>query len=362
MKSIGSPYICITRHSSPLKMSAPLLSVDNFDQIQTAAWRRDARAAFAHWQSHRLLGPMQRSSFVERSNRQYAAMFGRFCAWLEAHSLGISDFEAVDLAEFLCTIDGREGRAADSTIRRYLTLLEKVLDYINLIGVRGGDASGHEPSNPARDLLVLPEYRYREPPAPVFLTHAASERYIDWVRAQEVSSWVDVRDKALRMVFLSCGTTVDEVRRVRLDDARVFEESVTQLHIRSHLAGARARVVPLASWAWSPLTAWYRLRCALVAPTDALFLTRCTDFRLDEPGDDAVSATEIYTIIQEAMQAIGHMGRRQGPQTLRHTFTARQLLAGTPKDRIAEWLGLQSTEPLAAIERQLPLRGSLRPV
>ncbi len=337
-----------------------LLANDNSEQI--ALWLRDARAAFVHWQSQRLLGPMQRSSFVARSNRQYAAMFGRFCAWLDAHSLGVADFEAGDLAEFLSTIDGREGKAADSTIRRYLTLLEKVVDHLHIIGVRPGEADGHEPSNPARDLLVLPEYRYREPPAPVFLTHAVSERYIDWVRGQEMTSWVGVRDKALRMVFLSCGTTVDEVRRMRLDDARVFEESVTQLHIRSHLAGARARVVPLASWAWPPITAWYRLRSALVAPTDALFLTRCSDFRLDEPGDDAVSSTEIYTIIQEAMQAIGHMGRRQGPQTLRHTFTARQLLAGTPKERIAEWLGLQSTEPLAAIERQLPLRGSLRPV
>lgn len=329
------------------KMSAP---------ATMAIWIESPRQAFSNWQRARLLGPNGRGSFVARSNRQYEAMFGRVCAWLESEGLAVNEMRPGDIAQFLKTIEGRDGPAADSTIRRYLTLLEKVFDHLKEIG------APVDSGNPARELLVLPDYRYREPPAPVFLDQNASRRYIEWVNLQPCFSWVGVRDKALRTIFIASGVMVDEVRRLRVTDVLITDARVTKLHIRAHLAGAHARAVPVPSWAWPVLSDWYRLRRAIIAPTDALFLTRSADFRIDEPGDSAVSSTEIYTIIQEAMVAIGHTGRRQGPQSLRHTFTARQLLAGAPKERIAEWLGLRTTESISSVERQLPFRGDIHPV
>lgn len=354
MKISCSSYIRII-----IAMSAQTMDATESEKLLITAtmdsWNTSPRRAFSDWQRARLLGSRGRGSFVARSNRQYESMFGRVCAWLESEGLSLKDMRPEDIAQFLGTIEGRGGSAADSTVRRYLTLLEKVFDYLNSI------ASPAALGNPARDLLVTPDYRYREPPSPVFLDQDASRRYIDWVNLQVCSSWVGVRDKALRTVFIASGLMVDEVRRLRVSDAVMLDAKVTQLHICSHLSGSLARVVPVASWAWPALTEWYRLRKAIVAPTDALFLTRSADFKIDDPGESAVSPTEIYTIIQEAMVAIGHTGRRQGPQSLRHTFTARQLLAGVPKDRIAEWLGLRTTESISCVERQLPFRGDIHP-
>jgi len=332
-------------------------------ELECALWRADPVRAFDIWQRRRLIGVNQRSSLDERSTRQYAAMFGRVCRWLGENDSHIVAVRPEELERFLGSIGGRGAAAADSTVRRYLALVEKVIDHLNDIGVRVDRTQGGSLDNPARDLLRLPRYRYKEPPAPVFLSQSKSERYIEWVREQPVEGWVDVRDKALRMVFLACGVTVDEVRRMRVSDAIVTDDEgeVTQLQIVGHHAGQTARVVPVAAWAWGGITRWFRLRKAMFLESDAFFLARSSDFKLAEPGLDAMSATEVFTIIQEAMVAIGHTGQRQGPQTLRHTFTVRQLLMDVPKERIAEWLGLQTTEAVTAVARQLPRRGGYSP-
>ncbi len=319
------------------------------DSIEDLAcrWKTAPVDAFADWQKSRLLGANGTTSFNERSTRQYVAMFSRFCKWLAGEGGDITRVTSEEISRFLGTVGRGDGKAAISTVRRYLSLLSKVIAHLNEQGVR-------LPSNgdPARDLLTH-AYKYEEPPAPVYLSRVASERYIQWVGNQSIRGWVDVRDKALRSVFLAAGLAVDEARRLRLSEVGVENGKVVHLHIAPHHYGQHARVVPLASWACESMTDWYGLRKAMFVSSDAFFLARSKDFKVQEPGVDAVGSTEIFTIVQAAMQAIGHTSERQGPQTLRHTLTARQLYLGIPRWRIAEWLGLHSTDGVDVVAKQI---------
>ncbi len=313
-------------------------------------WKADPVGAFTDWQKSRLLGAGGTTSFNERSTRQYVAMFSRFCKWLAGEGGDITRVTAEEIARFLGTVGRGDEKAAISTVRRYLSLLSKVIVHLNEQGARTVPKDGAK--NPAQDLLTH-SYKYVEPPAPVYLSRVASERFIQWVANQPIRGWVDVRDKALRSVFLAAGLAVDEARRLRLSEIGVENGKVVHLHIAPHHYGQHARVVPLASWACDSMTDWYGLRKAMFVSSDAFFLARSKDFKVQEPGVDAVGSTEIFTIVQTAMQAIGHTSERQGPQTLRHTFTARQLYLGIPRWRIAEWLGLQSTDGVDVVAKQI---------
>lgn len=311
-------------------------------------WLRRPNESFVEWLQLRPLG--EHSGFATRSVQQYVAMWGRFVKWLHAHSHTVVSFDAGAIEAFLRALQGRQGPPADATVRRYLMLIERVVSYLVEQGLRGA-------GNPATDLLRKPAYRYHEPKAPVFLRPALAERYTNWVMDRPIKRWTDVRDKALRCVFLSSGITVEEARCLDVEDVLLEEGCVVELRIAPQGLDHVARSVPVAPWARSALTEWTQLRASMFSPTRALFVARSVDFKIDELGTSAMSATEIFTIVQEAMLASGHQGQRQGPATLRHTFTARQLAANKDEVQVAMWLGLKSVESLDPIKRQLPRAG-----
>lgn len=328
-------------------------------------WMTDPVSAYERWIGSLTIDAAQNTRYQPKSTRQFVAMFGRFARWLIGRGLDVATFDAQHIQQFLLTIDSRGQAPARSTVRRYLAILERVCTHLNSIGVRNDPPASDDgvASNPGRELLRHNDYRFISRERPAFLTVKQSEQYIQWVIDQPNRGWVDVRDRAFRLVFLSSGPTVEDVRCLRVEDALIGENGlVCELRIRPRGVGHPARTIPVADWAQRPLTDWLELRRGLFSPSDALFLARSKDFRIDEPGVGAIGATESFTVIQEAMAAIGYMGFRQGPMTLRHSFTVRQLMAGVPKERINEWLGLSTMETVSFIEAQLPTRGGVRPV
>lgn len=328
-------------------------------------WVVDPVSAYERWIGSLTIDAAENTRYQQKSTRQFVSMFGRFVRWLTDQGLNVSNFQEQHIQQFLLTIDSRGQTPARSTVRRYLTILERVCTHLNLIGVRSDPPSSDDgtPSNPGRALLRHDDYRFISRERPAFLTVKQSEQYIRWVTEQPILGWVDVRDRAFRLVFLSSGPTVEDVRCLRVDDALTGEDGlVCELRIRPRGIGHSARTIPVADWAKKPLSDWLELRRGLYSPSDALFLARSKDFHIDEPGQSAIGSTESFTVIQEAMNAIGYMGFRQGPMTLRHSFTVRQLMAGIPKERITEWLGLSTLETVSFIEAQLPTRGGVRPV
>ena len=339
------------------KLNAPTGDNDS----SPSGWLTSPTREFEVWLGLQLIGRRQSSQFDDKSVRQYTAMFGRFCRWLGENQLNLVSFDATDFERFLSSVGNRGGeKAAPSTIRRYLKLIEKVLDYLQELGLRHDASRAGSLGNIARDLLVQPRYRANQRPAPVFLNLAQSEQYIRWVLDQPETSWTDRRDKALRLIFSACGVTVEEARQLRLSDVQVRAGEVVEFSVHAH-GFVQARHVPVATWARPTMLRWLQLRETFVVQTNAYFLARASVTLIDEPGTDAIGSTDAFTIVQEAMRAIGHDQERQGPHTLRHTFTARQLLADVPKERISKWLGLLTTETVSAVERQLPSRGGIQP-
>ena len=332
-------------------------------QERVALWVSSPVDAYELWLDSLTIDVAGNAGYQQKSKRQFVSMFGRFCRWLVLHEVTVAVFDEQHIQQFLRTVDGRGDEPARSTIRRYLTILERVCHHLNEIGVRNDKPTSEDgrPGNPAKALRRYDEFRFVSRERPAFLTYAQSERYIEWVLDRPIKGWVDVRDKAFRLIFLASGPTVEEIRGLKIEDVIEEDGLVVEMRIRPRGVGHAARTVPVAEWAKKPVSEWLALRRGLFSPSDALFLARSKDFHIDEPGCDSIGPTESFTVVQEAMVAIGYVASRQGPMTLRHSFTARQLLAGIPKERIAQWLGLATPEMVSFVEAHLPRRGGVHP-
>lgn len=327
-----------------------------------AAWKTDPAAEYARWISTQGYGAANGARYRERSIRQFSSMFGRFVRWLGGQrGIGLDTFAQADIENFFATLGKRGDTIAISTARRYLWILSAVVEHLNLIGIRHDpmDSMGTSRINPAHELSMREDYRFQEAAAPAFLTRGQDQQYIRWVKEQPVAGWVDVRDKAFRLVFIASGITLEEARRLKSTDAIESDGQVIELRIAPRGHGHYARTVPVLDWARHEISEWCHLRNGIHSPSDALFLARSTDFALDEPGASAISPTESFTCIQQAIQAVVSTTSRHGPMTLRHTFTAMQLLRGIPRNIVKEWLGLQTEDMVAAVARQIPALGEL---
>lgn len=320
------------------------------DIPEAELWAQSPRISFLKWKKS--LRPLKRE-FSPHSLEQYEAMFGAYLTWAAEHGVRVLKATSADIERFLDSRIGRNGEpAARTTRRRYLHLLNNVYEHLVEIELRI--------SNPAGHLTELNRHQAFERPAPTILPAPLAEKYIAWVSAQPQEHWCEVRDKALRLLFLASGISVLELQGLRISDVRGGTGQVPMtLNILPHNF-IDAHATPVAAFAQPILLAWIELlgqRWPLAGrPDDHVFPARYFGFGIDRPDAAAVSSVECYLIVQSAMKAIGYEHARQGPQTLRNSFIARQVAEGTPQLRITQWLGLRTLETVQRVTKMVPVR------
>lgn len=333
------------------------LTPNDLDEVPAAVmappaaqrWAENPLQAFEEWKrSQRVF----HKEYADHSVEQFRSMFSRFLIWLAARGRTLQAARPGDIDGFLASLRNRQDApAAASTRRRYLFLLHNTFQMLQHLEVR------HD--NPCEGLLELTRNQAYRRAAPAIMDAPSTRRYIAWTMEQPEESWVDVRDKALRLIFLASGITLSEARALHLPEVMADDEAsppVMGLHIRSH-GFVHERVAPVSEFAHAALRRWLQVRCGLKVPGEVLFIARAKHLaQLAAPEPHAISPMEVYTIVEQAMQAAGHCGSRRGPQTLRNSFIARMLMEGHAPDRIMQWSGLNTSESIQAIARLLPNR------
>jgi site-specific recombinase XerD len=308
-------------------------------------WQEQPELAFRAWkQSHRA----HRKEFASHSVEQYEAMFGAYLRWLGERGGDLSTATPAHVDEFIACKGGRNGKpAAATTRRRYLQLLHHVYEYLRLIEMRS--------DNPAAPLIDLSRHQAFEKPAPTLLPFSLADRYVQWSSEQpSTDHWIEARNKALRLVFIGSGITVKEAQMLSIDSVQI-DGHVVALEVPAH-GFVQPRLVPVANYAVGPLQAWIAELRRIALDCPRLFPARHFGFGCDAPEHQPLSTVECFLVIQQAMQAIGYDRRRQGPQTLRNTFIARQIWEGRQVDRIMQWAGLNSPDTVQRIAKLVPVR------
>lgn len=307
-------------------------------------WLQSPDVAFNIWKASQRVN---RKEFAPHSVEQYESMFRAYLRWLNERGVSMAHAKPEHLDLFLSSKNGRDGKpAAPTTRRRYLHLLNNVYEHIRLLELRK--------DNPVAPLIDLTRNQDYEKPAPTILAFEVADRYIRWTLAQSEGEWNELRDKALRMVFISSGLTVAEVQALHPDDC-VTDQGMTALNVDAH-GFVMARMAPVSQQGAAVLLRWKDCLKKLNPMSEHLFPARVSCFGHDEPGATAVASAEAFLIVQDAMTAIGYDKPRQGPQTLRNTFIARQLWDGKPVERIMAWCGLQTPESINRISKMVPAR------
>lgn len=314
------------------------------DASNTSAWLTSPEIAFRTWKESQRVN---RKEFAPHSVEQYETMFGAYLRWLCERGVSMQAAKPEHLDLFLSSKNGRDGKpAAPTTRRRYLHLLNKVYEHLRLLEIRK--------DNPAAPLIDLTKNQDFEKPAPTILPFELADRYIKWTLAQPQDNWNELRDKALRLVFIGSGVRVSEVQALKPADC-VTDAGITALDIRAH-GFVQARLAPVSELTAPALLAWKAKLLQMKPDAQHLFPARYFTIGHDHPDVTAVASAEAFLIVQEAMTAIGYDRARQGPQTLRNTFIARQIWDGKPVDRIMAWCGLQTSESVQKIARLVPVR------
>lgn len=318
----------------------------------------------------------------EHSLEQYAAMLAAAPTWwskVRNAAPGqaprplatLLSADAVDINDFLAS-RGRpddatkEVKASLNTQRRYLVLLDALFDHLIELGLRR--------DNPAKGLLKHPDLANPARGAPVYLPAWRVEQYISVVRAAPVQTWQQHRDRALRLIFLATGITLDEARTLRAADVYLGRpdapagdrSDAPRLNIAAH-GSVAAHSVPMPGWFLEDMRAWMKERDSLVIGTqeaaDQLERSRARSqarpafFSAQQEDGELrlLSDVDIYEIVTIPLREVGHNSSRMGPHTLRNTFAVRQMDHGVKDETIRRWMGLRTNFTLDSLRKQVPL-------
>ena len=313
-----------------------------------ALWENDPREACRRW-----LKAHEHQAYAPHSIEQYAAMTGHAAQWLaQQRGCSLLTASAQDLDALLAQLLGRGGKPASvATRKRYVAVMRVVMRHLHTLGLREDD-----PGTQLR-LAVATQLAGRQ--APRFLDEAQAQRYVDWVLAQPRRSWTDLRDAALRLIYLATGITVNESRQLLITDLRADEPVQPHVRIRA-VSAVLARSIALPDWSLPVLRAWCEAQAGLQLRRPLAFPARMRTPALRPDGGQAklepISTSEIYDTVRPAMLAAGFEDEQLGPQTLRNTYAVQQLAQATPVETLRQQMGLHTTWSIDTLRREWQAR------
>lgn len=289
--------------------------------------------------------------------------FVGFCAPVQdLHKERLQSFNPLDgisteqLQQFLITSGTGSGRkpatraeSGELSLRyawRMLHLIDRVLNF-------GCRATGRPKISTAHELLLQEPYRYantaQSTPVAETLDDAQTQRLMSHLQAFQSGlstqnvDWKDVRNAAAAALMLGSGLAPGQVRALRLQDIYVGQSSkddgLKNLPWRLTVladGSCPEHHAPVAEWAGRLLTVWLDLRESLQMNAPQVFVATASGKAWSHPACHRA----MVTLLDQA----GIDGGT--PFRLRHTFAARQLLAGHSETQVAEWMGYTDTTPM----------------
>lgn len=283
-------------------------------------WLKNPSRAYADWQGGVSAGT-DHHRFAQRSIVQHRAMLDRFHRHLGAHGVTLGDFDADHIEAFWR--DPEAATYTSATRMRYLQLLDRLCRHLVEIGVRE--------TNPAADPARNGNWSY-DRAAPLFLPEDVDARLQNLAQPREGDDVSRLRMRAIVALFLGAGVTAAEGRAAAIHDLHTSCTS-SFLHVREGRAKV-TRSVHLEPFAVPALEAWKIRRAGLPIAGDLLFALR--------PSGTPITDMSLGNIVRDAFEAIDYKAADMSPRILRNTYCRRALLAGVPRDRVTEWLGLTS--------------------
>ena len=236
--------------------------------------------------------------------------FGRF---LLTRRRTAETAEGADIAEFLASLTGGDGRhASPATIHRKSACLRSFYRHLRREGVRESDPTA---------ALSAPRRGRR---LPHVLTRGEISKLLDQPAGDNPA---DLRDRALLEVMYGCGLRASEVIGLELADVDLDAQE-----LRARGKGARERIVPVGSAAVDAVRAYLeggRPELVHGRPERQLFV----NFR-----GSMLTRQGLYKIVQRHAAQAGLEGR-MSPHTLRHTFATHLLAGGCDLRSVQEMLG-----------------------
>lgn len=250
-----------------------------------------------------------------------------------------SEVEAGDVAEFLAAQDLKR-----EMWNRYVRLLERLFDYLQLIHVAQ--------SNPARGLArKAAPAASKHNDATAWLDADQMNRVIVSLEATKTGSWKDKRNRALIAVMLGCGLRVSEVIALPVKSLSKGEF----VEVKAVGAG-RAHKTKLAPWTEKIVAEWLRDRPLLSLVGDLAFPAK--------KGGGLLNKATVYRWVAKLLAEAGVAEaaiKRRGGRTLRNTFALSELQAGQPEELVGEFLGHRadrSTRYYSALAKRTRTRTS----
>ncbi|MCY0854602.1 tyrosine-type recombinase/integrase [Cupriavidus sp. D39] len=283
-------------------------------------WLKNPSLAYADWQGRESAGTDQRR-FAQQSIVQHRAMLDRFQRHLVAHGVTLEDFDPDHIEAFWR--DPEAATYTSATRMRYLQLLDRLCRHLVEIGVRE--------TNPAADPVRDGSWS-SDGAVPLFLPEEVDARLQDFVQPLEGDDVSRLRMRAILALFLGAGVTAAEGRSATIHD---LQTSCTSSFLSVPEGRAKvARSVQLEPFAVPALDAWKVRRATLPIAGDLLFALR--------PSGTPITDMSLGNIVRDAFEAIDYRAADMSPRILRNTYCRRALLAGVPRDRVSERLGLTS--------------------
>ncbi len=167
---------------------------------------------------------------------------------------------------------------------------------------------------------------------PLYLPEEIDLRLQDFVMADGSGDAGTLRVRAVVGLFLGTGITAAEGRAAALHDLYATGDAP---HLFVGIGRGRpARTIPLEAFAVDALMAWKARRQTLPIGSDLLFAVRASG--------KPITDMSLGNIVREAFDRIDYEAADMSPRILRNTYCRRALLAGVPRERVSQLLGLSS--------------------
>ncbi|HYD62088.1 MAG TPA: tyrosine-type recombinase/integrase [Noviherbaspirillum sp.] len=308
-------------------------------------WSKYPQDAFFEWQSRRLMS--NGKPYSRRSNRQFAAMWGRFLKFLAMSNSSVIETDHVVVERFLLSLsqtsrraeaevcDNRARDAETGTKYRYLILLEAI--YSHLIEI--GAYLYENPCAHASSYISRPPNQH----APAIMSTKQMDEFVRRVLACPETTWRQIRDRAMLLLIPGSGLAEGELLNLQMDQI-VLDDDPSYIDIPAY-GKTPARKAPILIFAREPLRRWLEVRKDFNLDTSIVFISGRSDGRSDgENTRRKLLPSSLYRKVraiiegQENEEPIFTVGG-SGPQVLRNAFLVRQLDKSKPLKAVQYWAG-----------------------
>lgn len=240
----------------------------------------------------------------------------------EASALDLTDIDTSLVCEFLDDMENRGISAGSRNLR--LAAIRSFCRYATL--------AVPDQSPVLEGILAIPAKRYKRPGVD-FLTAIEVEAVLT---APDRTTWCGRRDHAFLSVAVQTGLLVSEMTGLRRQDVELGEGA----HVRVIGVGRKERRVPLTKDTAAILQTWMHEPVRSQAKT---LFPNARGGRLTADGVRYFLTNHIGTACESCSSL---QVKQVTPFLLRHTTAIQLLQSGMDRDKIAQWLGLESSSSI----------------